>query len=58
MGQQPFIREGTFLGSYEVEPGECTHPRATPTGDTCFEGCCDKYKCPDCKRVFLVECPD
>lgn len=58
MGQRPFVRDGEFKGSYEVEPGECTHPSAKSTGESCFEGCCDEYKCPDCKRTFLVECPD
>jgi hypothetical protein len=58
-GQIPYIRNGEFLGSINYDgPGKCTHPNAKSTGDTCFEGCCDYYKCPDCGRRFLVECPD
>jgi hypothetical protein len=58
MGQRPYIRDEEFKGSIEVESAECTHPNAVNTGDTCFEGCCDRYKCPDCGARFLVECPD
>lgn len=57
--QVPFIKDGEFLGSIEVNPDEkCRHPKATPTGETCESGCCDYYICPDCGKCFLVECPD
>lgn len=35
----------------------CEHPNAVDIG-TCYQGCCDKYRCPDCGKTFLVECPD
>ncbi len=32
------------------------HPDAIDIG-TCYEGCCDKYKCPHCGLTFQVELP-
>lgn len=53
----PFYKDGEFKGSYE--PSEkCPHKNAKSTGETCRDGCCDYYKCLDCGKTFLVECPD
>lgn len=30
------------------------HPNAVDVGE-CYEGCCDKYECPDCGTRFTVE---
>lgn len=57
MGQTVFIKDGEFKGSMEYDP-ECSHKNSRSTGKTCFEGCCDYYKCDDCGKEFLVECPD
>lgn len=57
--QIPFIKDGEFKGSVEVETSEtCSHPNATTTGETCSAGCCDEYECPDCGKKFMVEVPD
>ena len=32
------------------------HPDACDVGE-CSEGCCDKYRCPNCNLTFLVELP-
>ena len=61
MSQIPFVQNGQFLGSVEVDPqrpNQCTHPKATQTGETCSDGCCDEYLCPDCGKKFWVEVPD
>lgn len=33
------------------------HPEAKKTG-TCFDGCCDDYKCPACGAEWRYENPD
>ncbi len=59
MSQDVFVQNGEFKGSYETDPNrDCRHKNAKSTGETCSEGCCDYYKCPDCGKEFLVECPD
>jgi len=59
MGQKPFIKDGKFLGSVESDFNHrCKHPNAKETGETCRDGCCDYWKCPDCGKRWLVECPD
>ena len=51
-----FSKTGEFLGS--VSDTNCGHSNAKPTGETCSDGCCDEYQCPDCEKKFRVECPD
>lgn len=59
MSQRPFVKDGQFLGSIEVDANDtCQHVNSTPTGHECHAGCCDQYKCADCGKVFMVECPD
>jgi hypothetical protein len=58
MSQIPYIVDGEFKGSIEVEANGCRHPGATSTGESCTQGCCDWYSCPVCGHLFLVECPD
>lgn len=59
MSQVPYVKDGQFMGSIEVEPGQkCRHPNAVTTGETCSQGCCDEYRCPDCGKKFMVEVPD
>lgn len=36
--------------------GQWQHPDAKDIG-TCREGCCDKYECPHCGKIFLEEVP-
>jgi len=33
------------------------HPNAKRT-DTCYDGCCDYYKCPDCGTTWREELPE
>lgn len=33
------------------------HPDAVSDGE-CFEGCCDRYKCPNCGLRFTEEVPE
>lgn len=33
------------------------HPNAVSTG-SCYEGCCDYYKCPDCGTEWREELPE
>lgn len=41
-----------------IEKGKrYTHPNAESVG-SCYEGCCDDYRCPDCGTEFRVELPD
>ena len=57
--QKPFIKDGEFKGSIEVDgESNCNHKNAASTGETCESGCCDEYRCPDCGKTFMVECPD
>lgn len=58
MSQIPYIKDGQFMGSVEVQSNSCNHKNSESTGDTCSDGCCDEYKCKDCGKVFLVELPD
>lgn len=38
---------------------ECPHDRYEPYGDgMCYEGCCDRYRCLDCGKIFLDEGAD
>ncbi len=54
---EPLIINGEYKGSIETD-NKCKHKNSKPTGGTCSDGCCDYYKCEDCGRTFLVECPD
>lgn len=33
---------------------KCEHKGHVADG-TCYEGCCDKWRCPKCGNTFLVE---
>jgi hypothetical protein len=57
MSQVPYFKDGEFKGSINYD-AHCAHPDASRTGETCRDGCCDYYECPDCHKRFLVECPD
>lgn len=49
--------DGKFLGS--VQSGDpCKHRNGKSTGQSCSDGCCDYYRCEDCGKTFLLECPD
>jgi transposase-like protein len=38
---------------------ECPHDNYEDYGDgMCAEGCCDRYRCKDCGKIFLVEGAD
>lgn len=37
---------------------KCSHERAYPTGNSCYEGCCDQWYCPDCGLTFIEEVED
>lgn len=40
-------------------PVKCLHEHYESYGDgMCYEGCCDRYKCLDCGRIFLEEGAD
>lgn len=59
MSQIPYVKDGKFLGSVEVDKSaKCRHSNAKTTGETCSTGCCDEYECPDCHKKFMVEVPD
>jgi len=39
----------------KIEAGKLyVHPNAVDVG-TCYEGCCDKYRCPDCGTTWKEE---
>lgn len=42
-----------------TERAECTHENYEDYGDgMCYQGCCDRYICKDCGKIFLVEGAD
>lgn len=53
----PLEKDGEIRGSFEPDKN-CRHKNSKPTDRTCSDGCCDYYKCSDCGKEFLVECPD
>ena len=38
------------------DKGRAEHPDAVDIGE-CSDGCCDKYRCPNCGLTFMCEVP-
>ena len=54
---EPYFIDGEHPDSIS-DTAHCEHRNTKPTGEDCSNGCCDWYRCEDCGKKFLVECPD
>lgn len=43
----------TIVGNLTADT-DCRHPEPVDDGE-CWEGCCDRYRCPDCGARWKVE---
>lgn len=53
---QEWYEENILVRRREAKSHCCNAP--IEDAGTCYEGCCDKWRCSICKRTWLVEVGD